>query len=607
MATDAYDVIIIGGGSAAVSCAVSLASSHGAHVALVERRLGAGGSSSQAQPGGTCVHEGCVANKLTWLTATRLSTPDTRSAPFDWDEARRRISAASLAIASSYKAKLEDADVVAISGEALHLAPAKESGGVHSVTVRPTGGGPDRTLTAPVIVLATGAHPAVPSSIAGAAELGHTSDDFYGWWQDETGRQRALPTVALVGAGHIAVELSTQLSALGSAVTMHVRPGDVLLEAFDSDVREAVAEGLHRGPFPLKALVSDFEVTAVTRGPPGRGEGQDASGQPATLYLASADGRSTGPFHRVYFVTGRAPNSTLAVEAGVQTAQRPFPPFVLTDPDTHETSVPGVYAIGDVASRVHLTPTAIFQGRRLARVLAARGALSHRRSGQPAGEGATTENTGTMAPFRETAGGGASGGGQGGGSTGGATSMKAGCAGGVGLDSAADVALRCENVPVTLLSYPPASFVGLTEELAVHKHGTGAIVVFEARPLPLVQRMTSSGEEGSARAPLRGLVKMICLRERESASQRLREHAATGGSSIGGGHGEGIADDPSKLQVVGLHLVGPGADEAIQGFAVAVTAGLTKADFDATLSVHPTFAEEALGLSKGRAGRAPPS
>jgi len=44
--------------------------------------------------------------------------------------------------------------------------------------------------------------------------------------------------------------------------------------------------------------------------------------------------------------------------------------------------------------------------------------------------------------------------------------------------------------------------------------------------------------------------------------------------------------------VIGLHLVGPEAGEIVQGFAVAIKARATKADFDATISVHPTSAEE---------------
>ena len=50
--------------------------------------------------------------------------------------------------------------------------------------------------------------------------------------------------------------------------------------------------------------------------------------------------------------------------------------------------------------------------------------------------------------------------------------------------------------------------------------------------------------------------------------------------------------DRASDRVVGLHMVGPEAGEIIQGFAVAIKAGATKSDFDATIGVHPTSAEE---------------
>lgn len=56
-----------------------------------------------------------------------------------------------------------------------------------------------------------------------------------------------------------------------------------------------------------------------------------------------------------------------------------------------------------------------------------------------------------------------------------------------------------------------------------------------------------------------------------------------------------IVDDASDV-VVGAHMVGEEAGEVIQGIAIAVRAGLTKADFDATVGIHPTGAEEFVTL-----------
>jgi glutathione reductase (NADPH) len=50
--------------------------------------------------------------------------------------------------------------------------------------------------------------------------------------------------------------------------------------------------------------------------------------------------------------------------------------------------------------------------------------------------------------------------------------------------------------------------------------------------------------------------------------------------------------DQASDRVLGLHIIGPGAGEMIQAFGIAVTMGATKAQFDATVAVHPTAAEE---------------
>ena len=56
-------------------------------------------------------------------------------------------------------------------------------------------------------------------------------------------------------------------------------------------------------------------------------------------------------------------------------------------------------------------------------------------------------------------------------------------------------------------------------------------------------------------------------------------------------------------KVVGIHIIGDNADEMVQGFAVAVKMGATKADFDNTIAIHPTSAEELVTLKTPRAGK----
>jgi glutathione reductase (NADPH) len=107
-----------------------------------------------------------------------------------------------------------------------------------------------------------------------------------------------------------------------------------------------------------------------------------------------------------------------------------------------------------------------------------------------------------------------------------------------------------EYVPAAVFSQPPVGTVGLTEEEASEKFG--AIEVYRSTFRALKQTLTNGKE--------RTMMKLIV--------------------------------DRASDRVVGLHMVGPEAGEIIQGFAVAIKAGATKADFDATIGIHPTSAEE---------------
>ena len=111
-----------------------------------------------------------------------------------------------------------------------------------------------------------------------------------------------------------------------------------------------------------------------------------------------------------------------------------------------------------------------------------------------------------------------------------------------------------ENIPTAVFTHPPIAAVGLTEAQARQRHG--AIRVYRSDFRPLRHTLSGSGE--------RALVKLI-------------------------------VDDASD-RVVGLHMVGPDAPEIVQGFAVALKCGATKAQFDATIGVHPSSAEEFVTL-----------
>jgi glutathione reductase (NADPH) len=115
----------------------------------------------------------------------------------------------------------------------------------------------------------------------------------------------------------------------------------------------------------------------------------------------------------------------------------------------------------------------------------------------------------------------------------------------------ADRFLDYQNIPTVIFGHPPIGTVGLTEAEARAKYGS-SVKVYVSAFVPMYNALTN-------RKP-RTHMKLVCA-----------------------GPGQ---------QVVGAHVIGAGADEMMQGFAVAVRMGATKADFDDTVAIHPTSAEE---------------
>ena len=118
-----------------------------------------------------------------------------------------------------------------------------------------------------------------------------------------------------------------------------------------------------------------------------------------------------------------------------------------------------------------------------------------------------------------------------------------------------DRKLDYENIPTVMFSHPPIGTVGLTEEQAREQHGD-AVKVYQTR-------FTAMGHAFTKHQPTTAM-KLVCVGAQE--------------------------------KVVGVHVIGQGADEMLQGFAVAVKMGATKADFDNTVAIHPTSSEELVTL-----------
>ncbi|XP_031999548.1 glutathione reductase, mitochondrial isoform X2 [Hylobates moloch] len=119
-----------------------------------------------------------------------------------------------------------------------------------------------------------------------------------------------------------------------------------------------------------------------------------------------------------------------------------------------------------------------------------------------------------------------------------------------------DSKLDYNNIPTVVFSHPPIGTVGLTEDEAIHKYGKENVKTYSTSFTPMYHAVT--------KRKTKCVMKMVCANKEE--------------------------------KVVGIHMQGLGCDEMLQGFAVAVKMGATKADFDNTVAIHPTSSEELVTL-----------
>jgi glutathione reductase (NADPH) len=127
--------------------------------------------------------------------------------------------------------------------------------------------------------------------------------------------------------------------------------------------------------------------------------------------------------------------------------------------------------------------------------------------------------------------------------------------------------LSYETIPTVIFSHPPIGTVGLTEPEAVLRFGADAVRVYQARFTPMYHAFTTR--------KVKTAMKLIVVGAQE--------------------------------RIVGCHVIGPGADEMLQGFAVAVRMGATKRDFDDTVAIHPTIAEEFVTMRGSRPAAVTPA
>ena len=440
-----YDIIAIGGGSGGIAT-MNRAGEHGAKAAVIEEK----------KLGGTCVNLGCVPKKIMWY-GTQIAEsfhhygPDygftSSDVQFDFAKLRQNREAYIDRARSSYDGSFKRNGIDLIEGRA-HFVDS------HTVSVN------GELIRAKHIVIATGAHPNIPT-IPGA-ELGGSSDDVFAWEQ--------LPkSVAILGAGYIAVELAGVLHALGVKTDLFVRR-DRPLRGFDSYIVEGLVNEMEKTGLPLHTHKVPVRLEKTEQG--------------ITIHFEDGSSHTAS---QVIWATGRRPNvDGLELEkAGVTLNERGF---IQVD-EYQNTVVDGIYALGDVTGEKELTPVAIKAGRTLSERL-----------------------------FN------------------GKTSAK----------------MDYSTIPTVVFSHPAIGTVGLTEEEAIKEYGQDHIKVYKSSFASMYSAVTNHRQES-------------------------RFKLITAG-----------ADE----KVVGLHGLGYGVDEMIQGFAVAIKMGATKADFDATVAIHPTASEE---------------
>ena len=451
MAQYEWDLFVVGGGSGGVRAA-RFAAQRGARVALVE----------SSRMGGTCVNVGCIPKKL-YSYAAHYAEAFEESHGFGWQlpgapvldwEALKSARAKEISrLNGIYEGLMTGAKVERLSGHG-RLVDA------HTVEVAAPAGGTTRH-TARHILIATGGKPFVPDFPG--RELVVTSDDMF----DLPVFPRRL---VVVGGGYIGCEMASIFHGLGAEVSLVYR-GEQILRGFDDEVREFTAAQMRQHGVDIR-LNTDIERV-------------EAQGSARRVHLK---GGTTLDADVVLYATGRVPHveglglSALGVRTGWNGA--------IEVDDHFATSVPGVYALGDVVGRLELTPVALAEGM----------ALVDHLFGPAPGE--------------------------------------------------ARRSVDYDNIPTAVFTHPPIGTVGLTEAQARARFGAIRVYRSDFRPL----KHTLSGRTE------RTLMKLVV----ETKTDR----------------------------VVGLHMVGADAGEIVQGFAVAMKAGATKAIFDSTIGIHPTAAEE---------------
>lgn len=444
MAEFDVDLFVIGGGSGGVRAA-RIAAGYGAKVMIAE----------EYRMGGTCVIRGCVPKKL-FVMGSHVQQEIEDALGFGWTIGQVSFDWPTL-IANKDKeiARLEG--IYAANVEKAGARIAKTRAVLEDAHTLRLGTG--ETVTAKYILIATGGRPNHGPEIPGIEHVISSNEAFH---------LTELPKrIVIQGGGYIALEFACIFAGFGSDVTVIYR-GDNILRGFDEDVRNHVRTEMEKRGI---TILTGCTVNKI-----------DKHGKDFTTHLSNGSSIASD---EVMYAIGRHPNvGGLGLEkAGV--ALNPHNGGIAVD-GWSKTSVPNIYAIGDVTHRTNLTPVAIREGHAFADTVFGK---------RP-----------------------------------------------VQVDHA--------NIPTAVFSQPEVGTVGLTEQQARAQFSHVDIYKADFRPI----KATMSGRD------TRVLMKLVV---------------------------DGITD-----VVLGCHIVGDSAAEITQAVGIAVKMKATKADFDATIALHPTAAEE---------------
>ncbi len=313
------DLFVIGGGSGGVRAA-RIAAQHGARVMMAE----------EYRIGGTCVIRGCVPKKLL-VYASRFRAEFEDAAGYGWNVSHSTFDWATLIankdkeigrLEAAYIATLEKAGVTIVKSRAT-VADAH--------TVQLTNG---KRVRAGYILIATGGAPTYGDPIPGIEHAISSNEAFH---------LPQLPQHVLIqGGGYIALEFAGIFAGLGSHVTVIYR-GENILRGFDDEVRAHVRMDMEKRGIKV---ITGCKIVAI-----------EPMGSRFSAHFSSGF-RHTADC--VMFATGRQPNvgNIGLEEAGVNIAKNGG---IAVD-EYSRTSVPSIYAIGDVTNRINLTPVAIREG-----------------------------------------------------------------------------------------------------------------------------------------------------------------------------------------------------------------------------------------------------